>query len=173
VKPFIGTLRVTNPARESRASDRKRVLRGGEATLTAKRSEIRRCAIEPRNYHRGEPSSLTHAEAAPGISYTWTHRRAWSHRGRRARRMIRGVPRELGRPCRLRRDCRSGARLTKLQADPRLPSRACGDESGMKRWYRQAKELTFRKWRRRFPAIFCGWLRRGVRAGFLGPGHSG
>jgi len=27
-----------------------------------------------------------------------------------------------------------------LQADPRLPSRACGDESGTKRWYRQAKE---------------------------------
>ena len=27
-----------------------------------------------------------------------------------------------------------------LQVDPRLPSRACGDESGTKRWYRQAKE---------------------------------
>ena len=27
-----------------------------------------------------------------------------------------------------------------LLADPRLPSRACGDESGTKRWYRQAKE---------------------------------
>ena len=26
-----------------------------------------------------------------------------------------------------------------LQADPRLSSRACGDESGTKRWYRQAK----------------------------------
>ena len=31
-KPFIGTLRVTNPARQSRASSRKRVLRGGRAT---------------------------------------------------------------------------------------------------------------------------------------------
>jgi hypothetical protein len=29
VKPFIGTLRVTNPVRQSRASSRKRVLRGG------------------------------------------------------------------------------------------------------------------------------------------------
>jgi hypothetical protein len=28
VKPFIGTLRVTNPVRQSRASSRKRVLRG-------------------------------------------------------------------------------------------------------------------------------------------------
>src|SRR5271166_4600193 len=26
-----------------------------------------------------------------------------------------------------------------LQVDPRLSSRACGDESGTKRWYRQAK----------------------------------
>jgi len=29
VKPFIGTLRVTNPARQSWTSSRKRVLRGG------------------------------------------------------------------------------------------------------------------------------------------------
>lgn len=29
VKPFIGTLRVTNPARQSWTSNRKRVLRGG------------------------------------------------------------------------------------------------------------------------------------------------
>ncbi len=31
--------------------------------------------------------------------------------------------------------------------------------------------LTFRKWRRRFPGIFCGWLVRGVGAGPLGPSH--
>ena len=31
--------------------------------------------------------------------------------------------------------------------------------------------LTFRKWRRRFPAIFCGWLVRGVGARPLGPSH--
>ena len=29
VKPFVETLRVTNPVRQSRASSRKRVLRGG------------------------------------------------------------------------------------------------------------------------------------------------
>jgi hypothetical protein len=34
-----------------------------------------------------------------------------------------------------------------------------------------ASELTFRRWRRRFPAIFCGWLTRGVGARSLGPGH--
>src|SRR5271157_3464528 len=39
VKPFIETLRVTNPVRQSRASSRKRVLRGGRATVTAKRRQ--------------------------------------------------------------------------------------------------------------------------------------
>ena len=39
VKPFAGTLRVTNPARKSRASSRKRVLRGGWVTTPAKRRQ--------------------------------------------------------------------------------------------------------------------------------------
>jgi hypothetical protein len=39
VKPFIGTLRVTNPVRQSRASSRKRVLRGGWVTAPAKRRQ--------------------------------------------------------------------------------------------------------------------------------------
>jgi hypothetical protein len=39
VKPFIGTLRVTNPVRQSWTSSRKRVLRGGGVTLTAKRRQ--------------------------------------------------------------------------------------------------------------------------------------
>ena len=84
MKPFKETLRVTNPVRQSRASSRKRVLRGaGRPSPRSVDSEIKRCAIEPRNYHRREPSFWTHAGAEPGISYTWTHRRAWSHRGRR------------------------------------------------------------------------------------------
>ena len=50
VKPFIGTLRVTNPVRQSRASSRKRVLRGGgRPPLRSVDSEIKRCVIEPRN----------------------------------------------------------------------------------------------------------------------------
>jgi hypothetical protein len=50
VKPFIGTLRVSNPARQSRASSRKRVLRGdGRPSLRSVDSEIKRCVIEPRN----------------------------------------------------------------------------------------------------------------------------
>jgi hypothetical protein len=50
VKPFIGTLRVTNPVRQSRASSRKRVLRGERRlSLRSVDSEIKRSAIEPRN----------------------------------------------------------------------------------------------------------------------------
>ena len=39
LKPWTETLRVTNPVRESRASSRKRVLRGGRVTSTAKRRQ--------------------------------------------------------------------------------------------------------------------------------------
>ena len=49
MKPLIETLRVTNPVRQSRASGRKRVLRGGRATVSADR-EIKRCVIGPRNF---------------------------------------------------------------------------------------------------------------------------
>jgi hypothetical protein len=54
--------------------------------------------------------------------------------------MITRVPRELGRPCRLHRDCRLESRLPKLQVDPQLSSRAGGNEKRTNRWYRQAKE---------------------------------
>ncbi len=75
MKPFIGTLRVTNPARQSRASSRKSVLRGERRlSLRSVDSEIKRCAIEPRNIpYCPEPSSLSDAGAVPGISDTWTH----------------------------------------------------------------------------------------------------
>ena len=54
--------------------------------------------------------------------------------------MIARVSRERGRPCRLHRRLPAWSPAYQLQADPRLPSRACGDESGTKRRYRQAKE---------------------------------
>jgi hypothetical protein len=38
-KPFIGTLRVSNPARQSWAGSRKRVLRGPGAIRAAKRRQ--------------------------------------------------------------------------------------------------------------------------------------
>ena len=51
VKPFIETLRVTKPVRQSRASSRKRVLRGGgRPSPRSVDSEIKRCVIEPRNF---------------------------------------------------------------------------------------------------------------------------
>ena len=107
VKPFIGTLRVTNPVRQSRASSRKRVLRGGgRPPLRSVDSEIKRCVIEPRNFLVVSPrlghsrgSSLALATPGPtgvpghtGVGGTW--------------RMIARVSRELGRPCRLHRNCR-------------------------------------------------------------------
>ena len=67
MKPFIGTLRVTNPVRKSRASSRKRVLRGGRATsLRSVDSEIKRCVIEPRNLLVVSPRRWSDAGAAPG-----------------------------------------------------------------------------------------------------------
>jgi hypothetical protein len=39
VKPFIETLRVTNPVRQSRASSREASLAWGRATATAKRRQ--------------------------------------------------------------------------------------------------------------------------------------
>ena len=113
VKPFIETLRVTNPVRQSRASSRKRVLRGdGRPSLRSVDSEIKRCVIEPRNYlvvspRLGHSRGPSQALATPGptgvpghtgVGGTW--------------RMITRVSRELGRPCRLHRDCRPETRLT-------------------------------------------------------------
>ena len=150
MKPFIGTLRVTNPVRQSRASSRKRVLRGdGRPSLRSVDSEIKRCVIEPRNNPRGEPSPWSIAGAAPGISDTWTHQRAWSHRGRRNMANDQGVPRELGRPCRfLERP--DGEPAYQLQDDPSAPRpRPTGTNEGRNR-YRQAKETK------------CGERRQGV-----------
>jgi hypothetical protein len=50
MKPFNEILRVTIPVRQSRASSREASLTWGEVTLTAKRGEIKRCVIEPRNF---------------------------------------------------------------------------------------------------------------------------
>ena len=75
-------------------------------------TQIKRCVIEPRNFlvvspRLGQSRGPSQALAAPGptgvpghtgVGGTW--------------RMIARVFRELGRPCRLHRDCRLGARLT-------------------------------------------------------------
>ena len=54
--------------------------------------------------------------------------------------MITRVPRELGRPCRLHRDCRLENRHTNSRLIRSLRPRLAGTKNGTKRWYRQAKE---------------------------------
>jgi hypothetical protein len=53
--------------------------------------------------------------------------------------MISGFPGNLGDPT-VSVVTAGRSPAYQLQADPRLPSRACGDEPGTKRRYRQAKE---------------------------------
>ena len=72
MNPFIGTLRVPNPARQSWTSSRKRVLRGGgRPSLRSVDSEIKRSVIEPRNVlvvspRLGRPRGPSQALATPG-----------------------------------------------------------------------------------------------------------
>jgi hypothetical protein len=74
VKPFVGTLRVINPVRKSRASSRKRVLRGdGRPSLRSVDSEIKRRAIEPRNLVVVSPR-LGQMRGPRQAAYTWTHK---------------------------------------------------------------------------------------------------
>ena len=140
MKPFIGTLRVTNPARQSRASSRKRVLRGGgRPSLRSVDSEIKRSVIEPRNVlvvspRLGRPRGPSQALATPGPTSVPGHtgvEGTW--------RMIMRVPRELGRPCRLHRHCRLETRLTNSRSIPGSASGAEGDDQRTHRWYRQTK----------------------------------
>ena len=142
MKPFIETLRVTNPVRQSRASSRKRVLRGGgRPSLRSVDSEIKRCVIEPRNFLVVSPRRGQPAGAEPGISGTWTHQRAWSHRGRRNMANDHdGFYGNLGDLAVSIVMCRLGDPAYQLQVDPRLSSRACWGRTGTQRWYRQAKE---------------------------------
>ena len=134
------TLRVTNPARKSRASSRKRVLHdGGQPPLGSVDSEIKRCAIEPRNLLVVSPRPCQ-TRGPRQATNPWPTQPAWSHRGRRTWRMITRVPRELGRPCRLHRNAgrRPGLPTPGGSTAPRPKPE--GDEQRTQRWYRQAKE---------------------------------
>src|SRR5208337_4742621 len=85
VKPFAGTLRVTNPARKSRTSSRKRVLRGGWVTTPTKRRQPdqtlcdrapkSQLVVSPRRCRSRGPRQATNS---------WSTQPAWSHRGRRS-----------------------------------------------------------------------------------------
>jgi len=130
VKPFVGTLRVINPVRKSRASSRKRVLRGdGRPSLRSVDSEIKRRAIEPRNILVVSPH--LHVERGPRqAAYTWTHQvclvtpgsenRANDHKGSPGTWETPPFPSQ----------CRPETRLTNSGMIHGLASRADGDELG-------------------------------------------
>ena len=101
---------LTNPARQSLASSRKRVLRGGgRPPLRSVDSESQCRAIEPRNLLLAGATVVDtsggRAEAPqwPGVLR--------SYRGPRTGRRDTRVAREPERPCRFRRDCRLESRL--------------------------------------------------------------
>ncbi len=112
---------------------------GGRPPPRSVDSEIKRCVIEPRNFlvvspRLGRPRGPRQALATlgpisvpghTGVGGTW--------------RMIKGVSRELGRPCRLHRDCRLEPHLTNSRLiHSSVPS--WWGRTGDDRWYRQAKE---------------------------------
>ena len=107
MKPFDGTLRVSNPARQSRASSRKRVLRGGgRPSLRSVDSEIKRRVIEPRNFlvvslRIGQSRGPCQALATPGPTSVLGHTGVGG-----TGRMINGFPGNLGGPVTSVVDCR-------------------------------------------------------------------
>jgi len=140
VKTFIGTLLVTNPVRQSRASSRKRVLRrGGQPPLRSVDSQIKRCAIEPRNF-LVVSLRLGQMRGPRQAAYTWTHRaRLVTRRSKNMANDHEGSPgtwETLPSPSK----CRLETRLTNSRLIQGSASRAAGDERGTQRWYRQAKE---------------------------------
>ena len=84
MKPFIETLRVTNPVRQSRASSREASLAWGRVTVTAKRRQRDQtpCDRAPK-CPCVEPSSWSIAGAASGSLHMVPLESAWSRRGRR------------------------------------------------------------------------------------------
>ena len=119
MKPFIGTLRVANPVRQSRASSRKRVLRGERRlSLRSVVSEIKRCAIEPRNLLVVSPRPCQ-SRGPRQATNSWSTQPAWSRRGRRTGRMIIRFPGNLGDLAVSTIKHRMGAPDDQLQDDPR------------------------------------------------------
>jgi len=128
VTRFSGTLRVTNPVRQSRASSRKRVLRGGGATSTAKRRQRvpMPCDRAPKSSLAGAAVVDTSGGRAEAPQWLGASR---SYRGPRTGRRDTRVAREPERPCRLHRHLRLGNRKTNSPC-PRLCVPAGGSESG-------------------------------------------
>jgi hypothetical protein len=85
VKPFIGTLRVTNPVRQSRASPpqaEKRVLRG-ERRLSLRSVDSKIKGFQ--GFHTPILSSRSHASIHSRIARSAQYHGLWSFRSRRRR----------------------------------------------------------------------------------------
>jgi len=113
LKPFVETLRVrTPPGRAGPAARSESCVVLGQPILRSVDSELKGRVIEPRKYKPlgafvmdtggGRVGQLTDGPLSlpdpAGVEEHW--------------RMIKRVPRELGRPCHLHRDCRLELRLT-------------------------------------------------------------
>jgi hypothetical protein len=111
-KPFVGTLRVVNPAWQGRASRQKRVLRGGgRPSLRSVDSQVKGRVIEPRKRKTPGAFVVDICGGRVGRVSLGPAERDRSCRGRRARTMIIRVPQEPERPDRLHRFTRLGNRV--------------------------------------------------------------
>jgi hypothetical protein len=128
-KPFAGTLRVSNPAWQSRASSQKRVLRGeGRLSPRSVDSQIKGRVIEPRKLQMPGAFVVDVSGGRVGRVSPGPIERDRSYRGRRARTMTIRVPQEPGRPDRFHREFRLGS---PEPTTPRCP-RSCVAIAGSK-----------------------------------------
>src|SRR3954452_438546 len=112
-KPFVGTLRVSNPAWQSRAGSQKRVLRGeGRPSLRSVDSEVKGRVIEPRKLKSPGAFAVDMSGGRVGRANNRSPGRGRSYRGRRARAMAIRVSQEPGRPRRFHCNFRLGTRNT-------------------------------------------------------------
>ena len=126
-KPFVGILRVTNPAWQSRASGQKRVLRGGgQPSLRSVDSQVKGRVIEPRKLSSRGAFVVDMSGGRVGRVSLGPAERDWSRRGRRARAMTIRVPQEPGRPHRLHREFRLGRPDTNSLEPPVARRRSTG-----------------------------------------------
>ena len=134
-KPFAGTLRVTNPARQSLASSRKRVLRGGRRLpLRSVDSQCLGRAIEPRKHIAGVLALVSRGDHVgtpqwPGVPDP----AGVVEQGQGTP----GVPRNVGAPS-VSTDMPGSGTGTPTPRSPRPCVRPMGANT-TQGWYRQAK----------------------------------
>ena len=113
---------------------------GGRPPLRSVDSQIKRRVIEPRNFLVVSPRPGQSRGPRRAVR-TWSHRDYSVTPGSESRANgHRGIPWELGRPCRLHRSAGRSYRLTNSGMIRGPATGADGDERRSQRWYRQAKE---------------------------------